>query len=286
MTSTPGAGLPSSSVTTPDDRHLVRERDIAEVDDGASRLGFLLDEGADLAGCAEGEVAVAGGERGRGEAAVAGRIERPLGPLRGDRVAELEAVEVEPDARPGDRFALRVEDAAADPGAWQEREPADVVVLAGEDADVVATLGARPGASAQTVTGLSNLRSGRRNRPSAPLAGGPEFLLVGNTPDHGPGDRTTLLVDHQAGHRAGLCRCAGGLLVLARPRTAQAIRANIVKIVTDRRDMGLNPPVSRVGKLTRHTNTVRQLSLAGPGIASLRLRSGGTDTFSALRSRR
>ena len=70
-------------------QRLVRNREIAKVDDGGSRFGFIADEDADLAVCADVEVGLTGGERGRGKAAVDGRVERPLGPLRGDRGAEL-----------------------------------------------------------------------------------------------------------------------------------------------------------------------------------------------------
>ncbi len=84
-------------------------------------------------------------------------------------MAELEAVEFELDARPGDRLATRIDGAATHPGAGQEREPADVEVLAGEDVHIFATLGARPRTSAQTVTGLSGLSPVRRNLPSGPL---------------------------------------------------------------------------------------------------------------------
>ena len=142
-------------------------------------------------------------------------LKRPFGPLRGDRVAELVAVEVELDARPGDRLALRVDDAATDPRTRQEREPADVVVLAGEDADIVATLARQVGHVGPDGNRLVGLEAGQAEPPVGAAARGSVPLVVGNTPDRGPGDRTALQVDHLAGDRAGFRRPTGGLLIRA-----------------------------------------------------------------------
>ena len=90
-------------------------------------------------------------------------------------MAELVAVEVELDARPGDRLALRVDDAAADPGAGQEREPADVVVLAGEDADVVATLARQAWRVGPDGDRLVELELGQAEPPVGAARVGPNF---------------------------------------------------------------------------------------------------------------
>ena len=169
---------------------------------------------------------------------------------------------------PGDRLALRIDGAAAHPGAGQEREPADVAVLAGEDADVVATLARQARRVGPDGDRLVGLEPGQPEPPVGAAVRGPELLLVGNTPDRGPGDRTALQVDHQAGDRAGLRRRAAGFSS-ARPWTAQAIRTAIVRIVTDRLFMR---PIPAVGKRTRLSNTAR-LSSGRPGIASQQERS-------------
>ncbi len=97
-------------------------------------------------------------------------------------MAELEAVEVELDARPGEWFALRIDDAAAHPGTGQEREPADVAVLAGEDADIVATLARQAWHVGPDRDRLVGLELGQTEPPVGAGTRGPKLLLVGKRP--------------------------------------------------------------------------------------------------------